>query len=109
MAREPEVREEQEENSLVVQEPEKEVNAQESEPLIPSNKLDVEVALHEKSKDEAESLFKLPEPEPEDINLEPLKTPRGIDFFINPPEEFLIKKRGVDVVKEIRRLRGYDE
>ena len=67
VAREPEVREEQEENSLVVQEPEKEVNAQESEPLIPSNKLDVEVALHEKSKDEAESLFKLPEPEPEDI------------------------------------------
>ena len=53
--------------------------------------------------------FKQLEPEPEDINLEPLKTPRGIDFFINPPEEFLIKKRGVDVVKEIRRLRGYDE
>jgi len=29
----------------------------------------------------------------------------GADFFINTPEEFLIRKKGCDAVKEIRKLR----
>ena len=29
----------------------------------------------------------------------------GIDFFIDPPEEFLIKGKGLDAVKMIRALR----
>lgn len=29
----------------------------------------------------------------------------GMDFFIDPPEEFLLKKRGLDAVREIRKLR----
>ncbi|MBI4994987.1 type II toxin-antitoxin system Phd/YefM family antitoxin [Candidatus Peregrinibacteria bacterium] len=29
----------------------------------------------------------------------------GIDMFIDPPEEMLIKKKGIDAVKEIRALR----
>ncbi|MBT5016213.1 hypothetical protein HN748_02435 [Candidatus Peregrinibacteria bacterium] len=31
--------------------------------------------------------------------------PFGADFFINPPEEFIIKKGGLDAVKLIRELR----
>ena len=31
--------------------------------------------------------------------------PKGADFFINPPDEFLIKKKGLDAVKLIRELR----
>lgn len=31
--------------------------------------------------------------------------PKGTDFFINPPDEFLIKKRGLNAVKLIRELR----
>lgn len=33
----------------------------------------------------------------------PVKT--GIDFFIDPPEDFLIKKKGIDAVKAIRAER----
>lgn len=35
----------------------------------------------------------------------PKREKTGIDFFIDPPEELLIKKRGIDAVKEIRSLR----
>lgn len=31
--------------------------------------------------------------------------PKGADFFINPPEKFLIKKGNLDAVKLIRSLR----
>lgn len=30
---------------------------------------------------------------------------QGVDIFINPPKELLIKKKGVSAVKEIRSLR----
>ena len=53
--------------------------------------------------------FKQLEAKPENMDFESSDAPRGLDFFINPPKEFLIRKRGIDVVKEIRRLRGYDE
>ncbi|MEK7523507.1 MAG: type II toxin-antitoxin system prevent-host-death family antitoxin [Patescibacteria group bacterium] len=33
----------------------------------------------------------------------------GLDFFIDPPEEMLVKKKGIDIVKEIRKLRGYTD
>lgn len=42
---------------------------------------------------------------PGKTRVEKTQEKHGIDFFIDPPEEFLIKKRGLDVVKEIRKLR----
>lgn len=33
----------------------------------------------------------------------------GLDFFIDPPEEMLVKTKGIDLVKEIRKLRGYTD
>ncbi|MBI2634062.1 type II toxin-antitoxin system Phd/YefM family antitoxin [Candidatus Peregrinibacteria bacterium] len=38
--------------------------------------------------------------EPEKLNT------KGIDFFINPPEGFLIKEKGLDAVKLIREERN---
>lgn len=29
----------------------------------------------------------------------------GLNFFIDPPDQVLIKERGIDAVKEIRKLR----
>jgi len=35
--------------------------------------------------------------------------PKGVDFFINTPDKYLIKTKGLDAVKIIRELRGYND
>lgn len=47
---------------------------------------------------------KKPIPEP-DMKKQQSQEKHGIDFFIDPPEDFLIKKKGIDVVKLIRSER----